>query len=310
MADKNNHIWQNTMAESFKSYNKAKEISKDEFQKIFKLTREENIEPNTEEAWEKFKKSAGFTENKKQKKSLNTNLTIKIAACIVLFVGIFFLTRSIIQNNKQRSITLQVEKGTKNFTLPDNSLVTLNQGSNLSYKKEFNKRKVFFNGQAYFNIEQNKSSPFIIKTNKASVFITGTSFYLHSDTINKIEEIHVLDGKVMYSSKIYPDKEIILQKEESAIIQENEPARKIIPNSNYYSAWETGKLIFNNTKLGEIEKALESFYDIKINIQKEFIGKKFTGTFHETDYKTIIETIATSMGLKYEVNGNEVFLYN
>ncbi len=71
--------------------------------------------------------------------------------------------------------------GQYQLILPDGSKVWLNSASSLKYPAIFNgqKREVELDGEAYFEIKENKSMPFNVKTNKVEVTVLGTRFNLN-----------------------------------------------------------------------------------------------------------------------------------
>ena len=78
-------------------------------------------------------------------------------------------------------ISLPPGTGTWQITLPDRSKVSLYQGSSLSFSvnpagRMANQRSAALNGEAFFEVEHNAQSPFVLETNKGEIKVRGTSF--------------------------------------------------------------------------------------------------------------------------------------
>ncbi len=70
-------------------------------------------------------------------------------------------------------------KGSKtNLVLPDGTKVWVNADSRLSYGKNFGNqlREVYLEGEAYFDVAEDKRKPFIVHTNNIDVKVLGTAF--------------------------------------------------------------------------------------------------------------------------------------
>ena len=72
-----------------------------------------------------------------------------------------------------------VDYGQKaNLTLPDGTKVWLNSATHLSYDAEYNKsdRKIYLDGEAYFEVAKNKDKRFIVCCNDLEIEALGTTF--------------------------------------------------------------------------------------------------------------------------------------
>ena len=72
-----------------------------------------------------------------------------------------------------------VDYGQKaNLTLPDGTKVWLNSATYLSYDAEYNKsdRKIYLDGEAYFEVAKNKDKRFIVCCNDFGDRSTGNHF--------------------------------------------------------------------------------------------------------------------------------------
>ena len=103
--------------------------------------------------------------------SIYKNWALKIAAVFVISIGLFLGARNF------ASYTEYASNGTQNtFSLPDNSEVVLNSGSEIQYKKWNwdNNRSLNLEGEAFFKVAKGKK--FEVNTTVGKVTVLGTQF--------------------------------------------------------------------------------------------------------------------------------------
>ncbi|MBP7103938.1 MAG: FecR domain-containing protein, partial [Fermentimonas sp.] len=99
------------------------------------------------------------------------------ATIIILIIGGIYLFN--IENNIEQYNTIIVPAGQRiNLILSDNTNLWLNANTEFRYPTEFSKknRTVYLDGEAYFEVSKDENKPFIVKTSKGDVHVTGTSF--------------------------------------------------------------------------------------------------------------------------------------
>src|SRR6056297_1796829 len=132
---------------------------------------------------------------------------------IITASGIYYFVRQAQYEKYSSDNTIE------NIELPDGSQVTLNLNSSIKFHKNLTKnntRNVILKGDAYFDVESDKSNPFIIDIMDIKVEVKGTSFYIdtHKGQINII----VKSGTVMvYSPDNKSEKNVLLTKGDKGI---------------------------------------------------------------------------------------------
>jgi transmembrane sensor len=84
------------------------------------------------------------------------------------------------------------------ITLNDGSSILLQKGSRLSYPINFssNKREVYLDGEAFFEVAKDPKKPFLVYANELVTKVLGTSFKIKSYKEQKDIEVIVRTGKV------------------------------------------------------------------------------------------------------------------
>lgn len=117
------------------------------------------------------------------------------------------------------------ESGRQVFTLPDGSVVTLTNGSQLEYTSEFaSVRNVVLDGQAFFDVTHDQANPFAVKHEGFNVTVLGTEFHVRAHNNIPEAEIVLLSGSVnvevgAYSQKLVPGQKLLLDKTRLEILE-------------------------------------------------------------------------------------------
>jgi ferric-dicitrate binding protein FerR (iron transport regulator) len=260
---------------------------------------------NENDAWEKFK--TGLQNGSFQKPAhLPETIALKprrifsrlaVAATVLLTIGIAAYFYSISGTTIASGDKVLVK------TLPDNSVITLNKNSEISYKKSFNKtdRHLALSGEAFFNVTPNKQKPFEIEVDNIKVTVVGTSFNINED--KKGTEVIVETGVVTVQLK---DKIIKLLPGQKTFISKGSQELLVQPNHNkLYNYYRTNKFICNNTPLSELVEILNKSYNANIKIlNPEIANLRLTTQFNKESLDEILNIISETLDLKIEHEKN------
>ncbi len=187
--------------------------------------------------------------------------------------------------------TFKTEPGEHlSLVLPDNSRLTLNSGSTITYKSTFdtNHRMLHLEGEAYFEIE-NHPSTFMVKTQYGDVTVLGTTFNVKSR--NDEFEVGVNTGRVNVSNQ---NSQLQLNANQ-CIMNKNNFNKDDIVNIDYekYPGWINQKLHCNQTNLESVCKEIERIFNIKIKFSDQSLKKiTITGIIDTSDLKNMLNTIS------------------
>jgi ferric-dicitrate binding protein FerR (iron transport regulator) len=238
--------------------------------------------------------------NKKESKvvTMNYKNLFKIAAAIaLLFSSSYFL---FFNSNTTFETTIAQ---TQSFQLPDESEVTLNATSKITFDKDKwqDDRSLKLEGEAYFQVE--KGQTFSVNTKDGIVQVLGTHFNV-KQRVNYYE-VMCYEGlvSVTYKNKtvkLPPGKtfRVVNDKIESA-----EDFNAQIPS------WLQNESNFDRIPLSQVIAELERHYDIKIKTEGIDTTKLFTGTFTNDNQKVALEAVTIPLQLSYRVEGKNIILY-
>ena len=178
--------------------------------------------------------------------------------------------------------------------LPDSTLVHLNAGSYLRYPAIFNgdTRDIFLKGEAYFEVQKDKSHPFIVKTSAISVKVLGTHFNLKAFPSEGLYETTLLEGAVALYNNSSPEREIFRVKPNQKVSFFEKTGNIKVQNVNAVleASWKDGKFYFDHETLASIVKNLERNFNVPVRIcSDELNNEVFSGFFDKN--RTIYQTL-------------------
>jgi len=265
---------------------------------------------DTDAAWIKMKsrlQNGGRTISFQPQKS-STNLVWRVAASIIVILGIGFFAYEMINGSRNKSMEVVSQKETKSDTLPDGSGVFLNKKTELAYtydKKE-KRHVVKLTGEAYFNIQHEDDKKFIIDA--AGVFIRdiGTSFNVKAYPDDNTVEVVVEEGKIMFYTDT--DSGIYLSAKGKGIYNKTTKTFTIEQPEENVLAYKTKFFSFSNTDLRTAVDALNNVYDKKIVLGENLSNCRLTVSFNQEDIDEIAAVMAETLGLTLLNSATEIRL--
>ncbi len=231
----------------------------------------------------------------------------RIAAILVipLFLALGFLYFQFNQYLFQKNVFVDVASPAGSRTslnLPDGSMVWLNGDSHIRYPAVFvENREVKIEGEAFFKVKSDKKHPFLVTAGNIIVRATGTQFNVMA--YSDLPEVSVIlkEGKVA----VVNDKKTVMKEMETGYElryneQSSSVAYKEIDTENY-SGWINGRLIFNRAPLSEVVERMEKWYGIDIEIvDKELLQLHFRATFVNENIEEALKLLQSTATFSYK----------
>ena len=199
--------------------------------------------------------------------------------------------------------------------LSDGTKVHLNSGSSLKYPVNFiaeNDRKVFLEGEAFFDVAKDPDHPFILNSKEVNIRVLGTKFNVSSYSEDTDISTVLVEGSIsLYLDKEYSkDKSLLLKPGFKASWNKNTKKINVDKvNTEIYTGWTEGKLIIKDLPFNKIRKKLERKYDVKIiNNNKVLDNNTYTATFDVETIEHVLQTLNKSFPIDYKINGNEIII--
>lgn len=264
-----------------------------------------------EEAILKFREHISKSKHQ-QKLRINFMPYLKYAAIAILILALPFSyyigTRNIPADNSMTTIACAYGDKTS-IVLPDSSRVWLNSGSKLTFSSDFkNGRNVSLEGEAFFSVSKDKSSPFRVKTTNIEIEVLGTEFNVKAYAEENSVSTTLIEGSVKISSKnqqtvLKPDQKLVFDKgSKKMIVQE-------LSDTAPDTEWKDGRFVFRNESLAELVPKLERWFDVDIVFADEQVkARRFTGVLQRESILEAISHFDHSRFVSCQVQDNKIII--
>lgn len=232
---------------------------------------------------------------------------MKIAAMLLLplCLGYFyyhFNQQNITPENLSK-ISIDAPLGSKlQFTLPDGSTGWLNSGSKISYVPKFGStRDVDLVGEAWFDIKRDTCRPFTVKTSNVNIQVLGTKFNVNAFKDKDVDIVLesgliVLDpGNGRGSLELRPKERVVIENSEREV-------NKTKVNTEIYSGWKDGKLVFRNDTIEEIAARVSRWYNVHIDVENyENKDIRLRATYEDESIDQVLYLLKLSLPIDYTI---------
>lgn len=203
-----------------------------------------------------------------------------------------------------------------NLTLSDGTHMLVNSGSMIRLPNTFqpNKREVFLEGEAYFNVTENPDSPFIIHSQNVTTEVLGTSFTVRSYPEDGRVRVVVEQGRVSFGTEqAGPSDRVTLSGNEMAsyhFTQKKLESRQV-DDMDLYMSWTEGYLKFSDKPMRDVAKELERRYDIRVEFENSGIEEmRLTANLKSRSMRNVLEVIAMSLDIDYRIEEEETVIFS
>ncbi|MDR1723314.1 MAG: FecR domain-containing protein [Tannerella sp.] len=239
-----------------------------------------------------------------------------VAAAAVIFIFVLSL-RYLSRDKGANDVNLLILTNEPNAptlakTLDDGTVVYLAGGSSLEYPDSFadDKRKVSFEGEAFFDVRKNQGQPFVIETKRMIVEVTGTSFGIISE--GRSFKLSVHDGNVLLSPK-NGKQSVNVTAGETALLQ---PDGILVDKTDADSDSDVDicfdLIHFKDERLADILEIinLHSQDSVKLKATPEIEDRLLTFTFSKSYVGDIADIISKALNISYLKKDNTIIIYS
>ena len=222
-----------------------------------------------------------------------------LSSLVLFFSGNPFLNDQVAVAERQ----VYTKPGTvTQLELPDGSKVWLNDGTTLKYPEKFtgSERRLFVDGEAYFEVEPDPKHPFIVENPMMNTIVTGTSFNLNAHSSDGYFEITLAEGKVHLEKNdqrfdLVPGEQLRFEAATTRLQRKN-------VKPEIYTSWITGRLILEDEPLGVATKKLGRWYNVDFVVtDNELYKLLLTATFQDEKLEQTIQNIAFVLPVEFSV---------
>lgn len=209
--------------------------------------------------------------------------------------------------------TLKIPYGKKfEVQLSDGTIVYLNAGTSLRYPVQFVKnqsRQVYLTGEAFFEVAKDKVHPFTVNAQEVNVEVLGTKFNVNSYREDASTDVVLVEGKVsLYKDKKTTENQVYLTPGlKGSNVKGQQKITTETVNTDYYTAWIKGSLVFKNASFNDIIKKLERHYNVTFINKNKMLGKEiFNARFDNEPIEVVLKYFSDSYAIDYKINEDQI----
>lgn len=199
-------------------------------------------------------------------------------------------------------------RGEYDVTLSDGTRVWLNSSSSLKYPVFFSDsiREVYLDGEAFFDVAENKEKPFIVKTKDYMIRVLGTAFNIMDYSEDNYSHTTLVRGKIeMRHEEV---RRILIPGEQALVKEGKVSVRKV--DVNYYATWMKDRFYFDGESLENIMKKLSRWYGVGAKFRDEKAKSyHFVGSVPKYgNIKDVCNVIELTTHVRFELENDEIIV--
>ena len=205
--------------------------------------------------------------------------------------------------------TLSTARGeTYRLTLPDGSVVWLNAASSLTYSTSLSRqgsRKVKLEGEAYFQVAEDKSRPFVVESRQQEILVLGTHFNVNAYRNEQDVRTTLLKGSVKVSGQ--SGSRILKPGDQASVTEKSLQVSAV--DTERAIAWKNNKFLFENDDIAYIMRMIERWYDVDVVYVGEMPAEKFGGGISRFDnVSQVLRILESTGGAQFRVEGRKIMV--
>lgn len=207
------------------------------------------------------------------------------------------------------SATLVTPRGGQyRIVLPDGSRVVLNASSSLAYPIHFegSRRSVQLEGEAYFEVAKDRTKPFIVKSHRQEITVTGTEFNINSYNDESSAMTTLIEGQVRIKD-LNGGHSAVLSPGQQAVSGTKGFTVQTV-NSDSFIAWKDNYFVFDGLPLATIFRQLERWYDIEVDYN-QIPDETFSARIRrDKNISVVLHAIAKTSGIDFYIKERRIMV--
>lgn len=232
---------------------------------------------------------------------------------VITLLAVFLFGAAVMTTRLWRGNSVVTEVGQQQVRLlPDGTRLMLNTDSRVEVNYDRDARRVrLVHGEAWFDVSKRPTWPFIVNVEGREIRALGTSFVVRHDDIQGLS-VTLVEGRVSISTSpggstsqptetLAPGQRISFSHNLAPVIDQPEIGR--------VTAWERGRVEFEDTPLGDAAEEMNRYSTTHIIIADPGIARsRIGGVFRAGDSDEFVRIAAVALALNVEQRRGQYLL--
>lgn len=294
------------------------------------------IEDDGDETWdnqtlitESPKGSEVLTDTRQEKHFMESKMWLAIAFSIVVFVSVSYLgwryfnrvethLPGIAFKNYDLTTEINNDDFPKTVWLNDGSSVVLQPGSKLEFPDHFGKslREVHLDGEAFFEVKKDPSTPFMVYTHDIVTRVLGTSFnvrnFQNEDLVIKVKTGKVSVFKEKENSESSRTEGVILTPNQQVVYERTTMhlTKSLIEEPEMLTLKTKHDFEFTDTPVTEVFSEIELAYGLDLVYDEEVLSDcKLNASLAAKSFHDKLKLICQAIDASYEQIDSHIIIY-
>lgn len=244
------------------------------------------------------------------------------AVCLLVLASSLFVAKQFINpasekiNYSTQMETIEVAHGERaRVELADGTRIFLDAGSKLIYPAQFlsNRREVTLEGEGFFEVEKDKSRPFIVHARNADIKVLGTKFNVRAWEESESITVAVKEGLVsLAQAEDSTNQDVLISGGKQSRLTDDGKLSEVVPaNVDQHTAWMNNEIRMKNVRLKEVLAQLSRWYDFEFHVQdSHLLETPITVHIRKTNIDDVFELIGMITHTKVERDSNIIHMHN
>jgi transmembrane sensor len=204
----------------------------------------------------------------------------------------------------------------KVWLLRDGTRVVLNTDTRIDVNYDEHARRVrLIRGEAWFEVAKHPSWPFLVSVGGEEIRALGTSFIVRHDDTQDLS-VTLVEGRISIVpvariDQAAPQDPQILAPGQRLRMSRNHAPKVDRPELSRVTAWERGRVEFEETPLGEAVNEMNRYSTTHVTVADAEVGQlRIGGVFRAGDSDEFVRIVTAAFGLRADRHGGEIVLFH
>jgi len=240
----------------------------------------------------------------------------RVAAVLLVAVGGFAAWRATRDRpsagGSDRTLTTAVG-ARDSVRLPDGTRVLLGPATTLTVVADYGaaRREVRLRGEAFFAVRHDARTPFVVRTDAASIHDVGTAFVVRDGSDGRVT-VAVTEGSVLMRASGADSAAGVLvpARARATVVPGRAPVVQANVVTDASTAWTRGQLAFVDATFPDVAAELRRWYGIEVRAADPSLeARHLTAAFHGESADEVLRVVGLALGASVERRGDTAFVH-